>query len=93
MLVGGKGGRWGKKGRAFVEFLETFELGCEAAFAGCVDDEDDLALQLRKIVHIALLCKPCQLILTAHSSQTRHTVQGLELVEASSRSHRDLLVA
>lgn len=55
MLV--REGWWGRKGRAFVELLEAFELGCEAAFAGCVDDEDDLALQLRKIVHIALLCK------------------------------------
>lgn len=32
--------------RTLVESLEIIELGSEAALAGGVDDEDDLALQL-----------------------------------------------
>jgi len=32
--------------RTFVESLKVVELGCEAALAGGVDDEDDLALEL-----------------------------------------------
>ena len=41
--------------RTFIEFFETFELWCEAAFAGGVDDEDDFALQVHERVFVAFL--------------------------------------
>jgi hypothetical protein len=39
----------------FVEFFEACELRREAAFAGCVDDEDDFVLEVRERVGGALL--------------------------------------
>lgn len=40
-----------------VELLEAFELGCETALGGGVDDEDDLALQGGEGKGLALLCE------------------------------------
>lgn len=39
-----------------VEFLQPFELWREAAFGGCVDDEDDFAAELREVVGLFALC-------------------------------------
>ena len=39
-----------------VELLEALELGSEAAFRGCVDDEDDFAVELGEVVGGALFC-------------------------------------
>ena len=39
----------------FVEFLEALKLGCEAAFARCIDDENDFALELFEREGSALL--------------------------------------
>jgi hypothetical protein len=39
----------------FVEFLEAGELGREAAFGGCVDDEDDFVLKVGEGVGVSLL--------------------------------------
>lgn len=41
--------------RTLVELLEAFELRREAAFAGCVHDEDHLALEGSEIILGALL--------------------------------------
>jgi len=32
-------------GDGLVEYFEAFELGREAAFGGCVDDEDDFVAE------------------------------------------------
>jgi len=40
----------------FVELLEALELGGEAAFRGCVYDEDDFAVELGEVVGGALFC-------------------------------------
>lgn len=40
-----------------VELLEAFELGCETALGGGVDDEDNLALQGGEGEGLALLCE------------------------------------
>ena len=72
--------------RTFVELLETFELRSETALAGGVDDEDDLALELGKIVNLAPLCM-VSAVLVGHARDSTHTVKGLEPVESSSRRH------
>ena len=41
----------------FVELLEPFELGREAAFGGGVDDQDDLVLEGGERVGLAFLCE------------------------------------
>jgi hypothetical protein len=49
--------RRGKRmSHTLVELLKTFELRGEATLAGGVDDKDDLALELGKIIDVALLC-------------------------------------
>jgi hypothetical protein len=40
----------------FVEIFETGELGREAAFGGCVDDEDDFAFVVCQGVGVSFLC-------------------------------------
>lgn len=40
-----------------VQFLQTFELGCEAAFRGRVDDEDDFVLERREVEGLAFFCE------------------------------------
>jgi hypothetical protein len=85
-------GRRGKRmSHTLVELLKTFELRSEATLAGSVDDEDDLALELGKIIDVTLLCALLSVSLS-HTPPSRyilikHTVQGLELVEAGSRRH------
>jgi hypothetical protein len=44
-------------GHGFVEALQGFELGGEAAFRGGVDDEDDLAAVLGEGVGFAFFCR------------------------------------
>jgi hypothetical protein len=39
----------------FVEFLEARELGREAAFGSCVDNEDDFVLEVGEGVGVSLL--------------------------------------
>jgi hypothetical protein len=39
-----------------VEVLEAFELRGEAAFGGCVDDEDDFAFEGGQVEGFAFLC-------------------------------------
>lgn len=39
----------------FVELLKTFELRCEATFAGSVDNENDLAAKVGQRILCALL--------------------------------------
>lgn len=58
-LVAGEGEelKVGAVGRGFdglVKFLETFELGGEAAFGGAVNNEDDLAFEVGGRVGLAL---------------------------------------
>lgn len=43
------------RNRTFVELLKTLELRGEAAFAGGVDDQHDLALQILQRVWLTLL--------------------------------------
>lgn len=44
-----------------VQLLEAFELGGEAAFRGCVYDEDDLAFEAGEGEGLALFCwRRCQ---------------------------------
>ena len=52
---GDSGGGDGNMVRTFVEFLEVFELGREAAFTCCVHDEDDFAFEICEWVFVALL--------------------------------------
>ena len=47
-----------------VEFLQTLELGREAAFGGCVDYEDDFVLEGREIEDFALLCHEASVRIT-----------------------------
>ena len=41
----------------FVELLETFELRCEAAFGGGVDDQDDFVFEVGERKGLAFLCE------------------------------------
>ena len=50
-LVGVRGGEF------FVEGLETFVLGREATFGGCVDNEDDFAFVFGERDRLAFLCR------------------------------------
>ena len=52
---------FGRK-RTFVELLKTLELRGEAAFAGGVDDQHDLALQILQRVWLALLVVGLEII-------------------------------
>lgn len=54
-----------------VQLLEAFELRGEAALAGSVDDENDLALQLGQIIDVALLCASVSVCLS-HTSTLQH---------------------
>jgi hypothetical protein len=81
-------GRGEESAHTLVQFLKTFELRGEATLAGSVDDENDLAFELVKIIDVALLCALLSVFLshTSHGFPKR-TVKGLELVEAGSRRH------
>jgi len=47
-----------------VQLLKTFKLRGEATLAGGVDDKDDLALKLGKIIDIALFCALLSVLLS-----------------------------
>ena len=76
-----------KKAHTLVELLEAFELRGETTLAGGVDDEDDLALELRQVVDVALLCALLSAVVASLSPRPSPTVKGLELVERGSRRH------
>lgn len=40
----------------FVEDFQAFKLGCEAAFGGCVDHEDDFVFEGREGIGLARFC-------------------------------------
>jgi len=42
---------------ALIKLLETFVLGREATFGGCVDNEDDFAFVFGERNRLAFLCK------------------------------------
>ncbi len=39
-----------------VEFLQPFELRCEAAFGGCVHDENDFVFEVGEGIGLAFFC-------------------------------------
>ena len=41
----------------FVQLLKAFELWCETAFRGCIDDEDDFAFELVEGKRLTFLCR------------------------------------
>lgn len=86
----------------FVEFFEAGELRREAAFGGCVDDEDDFALVIRQRVGVSFLYFASALVssksVRAHIELVEEgrgggrTVRRRKVVESSRRGHCLLVI-
>lgn len=69
---------WDRLRQTFVQLLKSFELGCEAAFAGGIYDEDDFALEVGEGVLFALLVLGLEVIERCCGS---HGCVGMEILQ------------
>ena len=74
-------------GDGFVEGFEGGELGCEAAFAGGVDDEDDFAFEGGEGVGLAFFWGRGLARWRGLLGERRLTVEGFEVVEGGCGGH------